>query len=233
MASSTTSSTSAAAANVKRARRKFLALVAKHGLFSRVVTRGLRHQPALKCSDRHALWSKHARNHTRLASKHEIKQHDENTKLWLPCAWCAVPETTNPVAINVLEHIPSGDMMCVCSPCHGANDFPNAYRRRKISPMDPLRVRVWVAWLGLCMKAPCPGCGVETLCLLSSSWHACHITAESNGGASTVDNLLPGCATCNLACGTQSFEEFMAPRELPRALCLDSALLDIVLSKFK
>ena len=41
-----------------------------------------------------------------------------------------------------------------------------------------------------------------------NSFHCGHVIAEALGGPTTVDNLRPVCATCNLSMRTQNMEKF-------------------------
>ena len=40
-------------------------------------------------------------------------------------------------------------------------------------------------------------------------FHCGHIIAEKNGGTTTIQNLRPICAQCNLSMGTKDMNEFM------------------------
>ena len=41
-----------------------------------------------------------------------------------------------------------------------------------------------------------------------NSFHCGHVISEAMGGPTTVDNLRPVCATCNLSMRTQNMEKF-------------------------
>ena len=41
-----------------------------------------------------------------------------------------------------------------------------------------------------------------------NSFHCGHVVAEADGGPTTVENLRPVCATCNLSMRTQNMEKF-------------------------
>ena len=41
-----------------------------------------------------------------------------------------------------------------------------------------------------------------------NSFHCGHVVAEADGGPTTVDNLRPVCATCNLSMRTQNMNTF-------------------------
>ena len=56
--------------------------------------------------------------------------------------------------------------------------------------------------------APCLCCERTTIRQLE--FHCGHVIAEAHGGTTTVDNLRPICAQCNLSMGTQNLFEFKA-----------------------
>ena len=67
----------------------------------------------------------------------------------------------------------------------------------------------WERWVGASIAA------TECLCCFTrpitmSSFHCGHVIAEANGGSTTVDNLRPICATCNLSMRTKTMTEFQA-----------------------
>jgi hypothetical protein len=55
---------------------------------------------------------------------------------------------------------------------------------------------------GICL------CCNETL-IKQMSFHCGHVKSEKNGGDSTLENLRPICASCNLSMGTRNMNEFM------------------------
>lgn len=55
-------------------------------------------------------------------------------------------------------------------------------------------------------KTNCMCC--ETNEIKMNDFHCGHIIAESNGGTTTVDNLLPICKACNLSMRTENLNEF-------------------------
>jgi HNH endonuclease len=65
----------------------------------------------------------------------------------------------------------------------------------------------WNKWVGEDVaKTKCFCCGVNEIRM--NSFHCGHVLAEANGGKTTVDNLRPICAACNLSMGTDDLEEF-------------------------
>lgn len=76
------------------------------------------------------------------------------------------------------------------------------------------RLLLWLVYFQLRTTVLCPLCLRYELDVWSSAWHAAHDVAASSGGDRDLHNLLPVCASCNLAMGTSSFAEFRA--SLPR-----------------
>jgi len=65
----------------------------------------------------------------------------------------------------------------------------------------------WARWVGDSVaKTKCLCCGVNEIKM--NSFHCGHVISEANGGKTTVDNLRPVCATCNLSMRTQHMEQF-------------------------
>jgi len=81
---------------------------------------------------------------------------------------------------------------------------PNVYKRRAIQATI-------IANLG----TACAACGHETVVGGSpaSPWtfNLGHVHADANGGAWTLDNLLPICRRCNVAMGGTDWSESGAP----------------------
>lgn len=70
-----------------------------------------------------------------------------------------------------------------------------------------VRDLAWNKWVGEDIaKTKCFCCGVNEIRM--NSFHCGHVLAEANGGKTTVDNLRPICAACNLSMGTEDLEEF-------------------------
>jgi len=79
----------------------------------------------------------------------------------------------------------------------------------KLRIPQKLREEVWIQSMGLKYSGPCmtPWC---TSCISVFDFHVAHKVAESKGGSTTLDNLIPLCAKCNLSMGTKSFEEWIS-----------------------
>lgn len=84
-------------------------------------------------------------------------------------------------------------------------DVDKAPKKQKIS--IKLKRAVWDAHFGpLIGTARCPCC--EDTLIRQIEFHCGHKVPESRGGSTTVDNLVPICAQCNLSMGTSLFEDF-------------------------
>jgi hypothetical protein len=71
----------------------------------------------------------------------------------------------------------------------------------------------WQRWIGDDIaKAKCLCCGVNEIKM--NSFHCGHVISEADGGPTTVDNLRPVCATCNLSMRTQNMEKFKGQHNL-------------------
>jgi hypothetical protein len=70
-----------------------------------------------------------------------------------------------------------------------------------------LKDLTWQRWIGDDIaKAKCLCCGINEIKM--NSFHCGHVISEADGGPTTVDNLRPVCATCNLSMRTQNMEKF-------------------------
>jgi len=70
-----------------------------------------------------------------------------------------------------------------------------------------LKDLTWQKWVGdHIAKTKCLCCGVNDIKM--NSFHCGHVISEADGGPTTVDNLRPVCATCNLSMRTQNMEVF-------------------------
>ena len=79
--------------------------------------------------------------------------------------------------------------------------------RQKKSIPKILKDLTWQRWIGDDIaKAKCLCCGVNEIKM--NSFHCGHVVAEVDGGPTTVDNLRPVCATCNLSMRTQNMVKF-------------------------
>ena len=79
-------------------------------------------------------------------------------------------------------------------------------RQKKTIPKI-LKDLTWQKWVGdHIAKTKCLCCGVNDIKM--NSFHCGHVVAEADGGPTTVENLRPICATCNLSMRTQNMVKF-------------------------
>jgi 5-methylcytosine-specific restriction endonuclease McrA len=79
------------------------------------------------------------------------------------------------------------------------------YRKKSIP--KSLKKQTWDKWVGASIGATkCLCCEHEEIRQIE--FHCGHIIAEADGGSTTVDNLLPICAQCNLSMGKMNLYEF-------------------------
>jgi hypothetical protein len=81
----------------------------------------------------------------------------------------------------------------------------------KLKPKRPnlphaLREKVWTHYLGNLGEAPCFCC--ERIKITPFRFECAHIIADSKGGNSNVENLLPCCSGCNKSMGAMNFFVF-------------------------
>lgn len=70
-----------------------------------------------------------------------------------------------------------------------------------------LKDLTWQKWVGdHIAKAKCLCCGINDIKM--NSFHCGHVISEADGGPTTVENLRPICATCNLSMRTQNMVKF-------------------------
>ena len=82
-----------------------------------------------------------------------------------------------------------------------------AVKPKKKSIPKVVKDLAWNTWIGEDIaRAKCMCCGVNEIKM--NSFHCGHVTAEVNGGKTTVDNLRPICAACNLSMGTVNLNDF-------------------------
>jgi len=80
-------------------------------------------------------------------------------------------------------------------------------RQRKKTIPKILKDLTWQRWIGDDIaKAKCLCCGINEIKM--NSFHCGHVISEADGGPTTVDNLRPVCATCNLSMRTQNMDKF-------------------------
>ena len=79
------------------------------------------------------------------------------------------------------------------------------YKKKSIP--KSLKKQTWDKWVGPSIGiAKCLCCNHEEIRQIE--FHCGHIMAEVNGGSTTVDNLIPICAQCNLSMGSMNMLEF-------------------------
>jgi len=94
---------------------------------------------------------------------------------------------------------------CTSSPTLPAPTAPE--KKRKTAIPKALKKAVWDAHFSPSIgAAKCPCCKQSKIRQIE--FHCGHKIAEAKGGKTTLDNLIPLCAQCNLSMGTRSFEEF-------------------------
>ena len=81
-----------------------------------------------------------------------------------------------------------------------------------------LKIAVWNKTFGEDIgKAKCKCCEITDITQLK--FHCGHIKAESNGGETCIDNLLPICESCNKSMRTKNLNEFkktlISVKEIP------------------
>jgi 5-methylcytosine-specific restriction endonuclease McrA len=83
---------------------------------------------------------------------------------------------------------------------------PTTHGKKKTIPKI-VKDLCWSKWIGDDIaKHTCLCCGTNEIKM--NSFHCGHVVAESNGGPTTVDNLKPICATCNLSMGSENMDTF-------------------------
>jgi len=87
-------------------------------------------------------------------------------------------------------------------------DIPNLENVHKKHKNIPAKVRqlVWRKYVGSSMDGKCWCCDGN---IANENWHAGHVIPESKGGPTTVENLRPLCASCNLSMSDKHMGEFI------------------------
>lgn len=67
-------------------------------------------------------------------------------------------------------------------------------------------LKAWINKYGNCAETKCYVCNLNNITLFNC--HAGHIIARARGGKTTVDNIIPICAPCNLEMGTENLEDY-------------------------
>jgi len=80
-------------------------------------------------------------------------------------------------------------------------------KQRKKTVPKVMRDLAWNKWIGENVaKHTCMCCEINEIRM--NSFHCGHVLAEANGGKTSVDNLRPICAACNLSMGTENMTDF-------------------------
>ena len=107
--------------------------------------------------------------------------------------------------------------LCSCASANandGASPSPPVGNRTKGCPKKrktripkALCAAIWNKYIGEEIgKTKCPVCMDRFITQMN--FHCGHIVAESKGGQTNIDNLMPICATCNMSMGTMNLIEF-------------------------
>jgi len=87
------------------------------------------------------------------------------------------------------------------------------FTRKKKTIPKILKDLTWQRWVGdNIAKTNCLCCGINEIKM--NSFHCGHVISEAYGGPTTVDNLRPVCATCNLSMRTQNMTLFKSKHGL-------------------
>jgi hypothetical protein len=82
-----------------------------------------------------------------------------------------------------------------------------AVASKKVAIPKHVKTLVWNKYIGSDKaEAPCVSCRSQKISI--RDFHCGHVLAEANGGDSTINNLRPICAPCNLSMGKRSMNEF-------------------------
>jgi hypothetical protein len=79
------------------------------------------------------------------------------------------------------------------------------YFKKKIS--DSLKTTVWNKYIGILKgESDCMCCNINKIS--QRDFHAGHVIAEVNNGATNVENIRPICLKCNLSMGSTNMKDF-------------------------
>jgi len=114
-----------------------------------------------------------------------------------------------------------------------SNMKSNMSTKKKTIP-KVVKTLAWEKWIGEDIaKTKCLCCGVTDIKL--SGFHCGHVISEANGGSTTVDNLRPICAACNLSMGSENMNDFKkrcgfesqtTSEQPPKLICVGSMLIN-------
>ena len=80
-------------------------------------------------------------------------------------------------------------------------------KTKKMRIPKVLKDHTWDEWVGdTIAKTKCMCCGINDIKM--NDFHCSHVVAEANGGSTSVENLRPVCAPCNLSMGTKNMDDF-------------------------
>ena len=82
--------------------------------------------------------------------------------------------------------------------------IPDRPRRRRIPAT--LRFQVWESFCGSSFTGKCFACGSK---MHFRNFHCGHIIPVCHGGSTTLENLRPLCALCNMSMGSENLHSFM------------------------
>lgn len=83
---------------------------------------------------------------------------------------------------------------------------PKPKQKKKTIPKS-MRVAVWNTYIGEDIgRTKCGVCGVADITQMN--FHCAHVIAESKGGPTSLANLRPTCAACNLSMRTMNLNEY-------------------------
>jgi hypothetical protein len=166
----------------------------------------------------------------RVLSKQAQHQLWPSDKMFIPCPMCLKTKITI-VNARVAELVVYAEMSHVhcCLSC--SNNLGKGWRVRRLQPLAPPRLRLWVARFGARFEVPCPVCS-ENKISLYTSWHEGHDVAACKGGTKQLSNLIPICGNCNLTMGTKSFDVHLTEMKKPSAMpiLLDETTIEFILS---
>ncbi len=85
--------------------------------------------------------------------------------------------------------------------------LPKVSRPRKARIHTALREQVWLRQYGPAFDAKCYVCWCNNQ-INVFNFQCGHMLAESRGGSTTLDNLVPICSRCNQSMGTMHMDEW-------------------------
>jgi 5-methylcytosine-specific restriction endonuclease McrA len=92
--------------------------------------------------------------------------------------------------------------------CRTVKKPAKAVVQKKKAIPKALKRCVWDTYIGAEIgKTLCLCC--QHVYIRQIEFHCGHVIPEDKGGETTIDNLRPICAQCNLSMGTQNMNEFM------------------------